>query len=74
MSIKVGDRVRITEAYKEIGEPDEVGIEFDVTAFIESPWTTLDGEEFYGYAQGDPMRRGIWDNYLEVVEIRGGRS
>lgn len=67
MSIKFGDRVRITKAYDAV-DKGFAGVEFDVTAFIESPWVSMEGKEYFGYAQGDPMGRGVWDTYLEVVK------
>lgn len=66
--IKVGDKVRITAAYEEIGGPEHVGVEFEVTNVIHYPWRTTDRVLHEYVITGDPMGWGVWANYLEKVE------
>jgi hypothetical protein len=64
--IRVGDTVRITQAYADaivwVGS-NKVGTEFEVTKVIES--THSNGGTFY--VGGDPEHRGIWNVYIEKV-------
>lgn len=73
-SIKVGDTVRINEAYGKLwmpnamrdSEKNQVGVEFIVTKVTR-------GRDHMGgtfYVSGDPMRRGIWAKYVELVKSR----
>lgn len=66
--IRVGDIVRTTARYGEIMGEDMVGVEFEVTDVMHSPWESMDGERFEWVISGDPRRNGIWANFLEKVE------
>lgn len=65
--IRVGDTVRITEAYgAKATEGNEIGAEFVVTEIKHSPWDYR-GEHMEFFVQGDAAGRGVWDIYIEKV-------
>lgn len=68
-TIRVGDTMRITEAYGARAEsPNEIGTEFVVTGIVTDRWRhSATGKEFGFYVTGDPAQRGIWDLYIEKV-------
>lgn len=68
--IRVGQRVRINERYAEVGGPEHVGKEFDVVDVFPSAWRDSDGEVFEEVVIGDPMCRGVWGNYLDIISVK----
>lgn len=60
---KVGDRVRITNP----NVAAKLGEEFVVTQVVKQKWQEYSDLRFW--YKGDSAGHGVWENYLELVEV-----